>query len=89
MALIATYFVTRVPATHGRGGRSVAAGCGDHPTDAGLGAPTVAQPGGPHRVRRALNVESGLNDGLATPIVLLALAALAAEEAHRNPRFCR
>ncbi len=29
----------------------------------------------PVRVRRVLNVESGLNDGLATPIVLFALAA--------------
>lgn len=49
------------------------------PTDAGLGAPTVLNPSVPVRVRRALNVESGLNDGLATPLVLLALAALAAE----------
>jgi NhaP-type Na+/H+ or K+/H+ antiporter len=50
------------------------------PTDAGLGAPTVLNPSVPVRVRRALNVESGLNDGLATPIVLFALALLAAEE---------
>ena len=49
------------------------------PTDAGLGAPTVLNPSVPVRVRRALNVESGLNDGLATPLVLLALAAIAAE----------
>ena len=46
------------------------------PTDAGLGAPTVLNPVVPGRVRRALNVESGLNDGLATPIVLIALAQL-------------
>jgi NhaP-type Na+/H+ or K+/H+ antiporter len=50
------------------------------PTDAGLGAPTVLNPVVPLRVRRGLNVESGLNDGLATPIVLLALSALAAQE---------
>ncbi len=50
------------------------------PTDAGLGAPTVLNPVVPMRVRRGLNVESGLNDGLATPIVLLALSALAVEE---------
>jgi len=50
------------------------------PTDAGLGAPTVLNPSVPVRIRRALNVESGLNDGLATPIVLFALALLAAEE---------
>jgi NhaP-type Na+/H+ or K+/H+ antiporter len=50
------------------------------PTDAGLGAPTVLNPVVPLRVRRGLNVESGLNDGLATPIVLLSLSALAAQE---------
>jgi NhaP-type Na+/H+ or K+/H+ antiporter len=50
------------------------------PTDAGLGAPTVLNPVVPTRVRRALNVESGLNDGLATPVVLFAIAVLAGEE---------
>ena len=50
------------------------------PTDAGLGAPTVLNPIVPTRIRRALNVESGLNDGLATPVVLFALAAIAGEE---------
>ena len=46
------------------------------PTDAGLGAPTIMNPAVPVRVRRALNVESGLNDGLATPVVLGALSVL-------------
>ena len=50
------------------------------PTDAGLGAPTVLNPVVPTRVRRALNVESGLNDGLATPIVLFTIAVLAGSE---------
>jgi NhaP-type Na+/H+ or K+/H+ antiporter len=50
------------------------------PTDAGLGAPTVLNPAVPLRVRRGLNVESGLNDGLATPIVLVALSVLAERE---------
>ncbi len=50
------------------------------PTDAGLGAPTVLNPVVPTRVRRALNVESGLNDGLATPVVLFAIAVLAGQE---------
>ena len=50
------------------------------PTDAGLGAPTILNPLVPLRIRRSLNVESGLNDGLATPVVLFALSALAAEE---------
>lgn len=50
------------------------------PTDAGLGAPTVLNPVVPLRVRRGLNVESGLNDGLATPVVLVSLSVLAARE---------
>ncbi len=49
------------------------------PTDAGLGAATILDPAVPVRVRRALNVESGLNDGLATPVVLAALAVLVGE----------
>ena len=43
------------------------------PTDAGLGAATVLNPVVPVRIRRVLNVESGLNDGLATPVVLFAV----------------
>ncbi len=50
------------------------------PTDAGLGAATVLNPVVPVRIRRTLNVESGLNDGLVTPIVLFAIAAAAGEE---------
>lgn len=50
------------------------------PTDAGLGAATVLNPVVPVRVRRLLNVESGLNDGLATPVVLFAIAAIAGTE---------
>ena len=41
------------------------------PTDAALGLPVVANPAVPVRIRRVLNVESGLNDGIATPFVLL------------------
>jgi NhaP-type Na+/H+ or K+/H+ antiporter len=44
------------------------------PTDAALGAPVIENPLVPTRIRRALNVESGLNDGLATPIFTIALA---------------
>ena len=47
------------------------------PTDAGLGAATVLNPVVPVRVRRILNAESGLNDGMATPVVLFAVAAAA------------
>jgi NhaP-type Na+/H+ or K+/H+ antiporter len=47
------------------------------PTDAGLGAATVLNPVVPVWVRRLLNVESGLNDGLATPVVIFAVSAAA------------
>ena len=50
------------------------------PTDACLGAATVLNPVVPVRIRRALNVESGLNDGLITTVVLFAIAAAAGEE---------
>lgn len=49
------------------------------PTDAALGAPTVQNPAVPLRVRSVLNAESGLNDGLATPIVLAALVLAAGD----------
>jgi NhaP-type Na+/H+ or K+/H+ antiporter len=50
------------------------------PTDAGLGAATVLNPVVPVRIRRVLNVESGLNDGLITPLVLFAISAIAGAE---------
>jgi NhaP-type Na+/H+ or K+/H+ antiporter len=55
------------------------------PTDAALGASIVQDERIPNTVRRALNVESGLNDGIATPFVNLFLAgALAAEAVHSH-----
>ncbi|GAA5505769.1 sodium:proton antiporter [Novipirellula caenicola] len=47
------------------------------PTDAALGQAVVSSSRVPQRIRQALNVESGLNDGIAVPIVLL-FASLAA-----------
>ena len=49
------------------------------PTDAALGQAVVASPAVPARIRLAINVESGLNDGIALPLVLLfgSLAAAA------------
>ena len=44
------------------------------PTDAALGQAVVANPRVPAVVRNALNVESGLNDGLALPFVTIFLA---------------
>ena len=49
------------------------------PTDAALSAQVINDEKIPIRMRRALNVESGLNDGIATPVVGLALAAVATE----------
>jgi NhaP-type Na+/H+ or K+/H+ antiporter len=51
------------------------------PTDAALGATIMSDERVPARVRRTLNVESGLNDGIATPFVNLFLAGALANEA--------
>jgi NhaP-type Na+/H+ or K+/H+ antiporter len=48
------------------------------PTDAALGVPVVTNSTVPSRVRRLITVESGLNDGIATPVVMLAIAGAAA-----------
>jgi NhaP-type Na+/H+ or K+/H+ antiporter len=50
------------------------------PTDAALGVPVVTNPVVPARVRRVLTVESGLNDGIVTPVVVLAIAGAASAE---------
>jgi sodium/hydrogen antiporter len=50
------------------------------PTDAALGLAVVTNRAVPVRIRRALNVESGLNDGIATPFVTLFIAVVAAGE---------
>jgi NhaP-type Na+/H+ or K+/H+ antiporter len=47
------------------------------PTDAALSASVIADKRLPIGVRRVLNVESGLNDGIATPVVTLCIAAAA------------
>jgi sodium/hydrogen antiporter len=50
------------------------------PTDAALGAQVMTNPAIPERIRRVINVESGLNDGIATPVVMFAIAGVAATE---------
>jgi NhaP-type Na+/H+ or K+/H+ antiporter len=45
------------------------------PTDAALGEAVVTEPRLPSRIRQGLNVESGLNDGICVPLLLIALAA--------------
>jgi NhaP-type Na+/H+ or K+/H+ antiporter len=49
------------------------------PTDAALGSAVVEDEGVPVRERLALNVESGVNDGLAVPVVTILTAALVQE----------
>ena len=50
------------------------------PTDAALGVTVVTNPVVPSRVRRLITVESGLNDGIATPVVMVAIAGAASAE---------
>ncbi len=57
------------------------------PTDAGLGQIIVNSPLVPMRVRQALNVEAGLNDGLSVPFLLFFIAMAAAELG--DPSFAR
>ncbi len=49
------------------------------PTDAGLGQIIVNSPRAPMRIREALNVEAGLNDGLSVPFMLFFVAIAAAK----------
>ena len=49
------------------------------PTDAGLGQVIVNSPLVPQRIREALNVEAGLNDGLSVPFMMFFIALAASE----------
>lgn len=49
------------------------------PTDAALGLPVVIDQRVPGRIRQALNVESGLNDGVCVPFLFIAIALALAE----------
>lgn len=57
------------------------------PTDAALGQAVVTSKQVPVRIRQALNVESGLNDGLALPVVLLFAALAGATQANASVNF--
>ena len=50
------------------------------PTDAALGLPVVTNRRLPSRIRQGLNVESGLNDGVCVPLLLIFLTLAQAEE---------
>ncbi|MEL7486188.1 MAG: cation:proton antiporter [Pseudomonadota bacterium] len=55
------------------------------PTDAALGAAVMASKAVPERLRETINVESGLNDGLALPAVLFTAALCAMGEGAEGP----
>lgn len=50
------------------------------PTDAALAEPVLVADVVPARIRQTLNVESGLNDGLVVPVLLIAIGVIDAGE---------
>jgi len=50
------------------------------PTDAALGLAVVTNPRLPSRIRQGLNVESGLNDGVCVPLLIIFLTIAQAEQ---------
>lgn len=57
------------------------------PTDASLGQSVITNLKVPVRIRQSLNVESGLNDGIAVPFLLVAISLALAEERVQNPGY--
>ncbi|MBX2802521.1 MAG: cation:proton antiporter, partial [Myxococcales bacterium] len=57
------------------------------PTDAALGQAVVSNPAVPVRIRQSLNAESGLNDGIALPVVLLLASMAGAVEEGEGAAF--
>jgi NhaP-type Na+/H+ or K+/H+ antiporter len=57
------------------------------PTDAALGQAVVSSDRVPVRIRQALNVESGLNDGVVLPVLLIVLSLAGATGESRNAGF--
>ena len=55
------------------------------PTDAALGKPVVTNPAVPAVMREALNLESGLNDGICVPIVVLLLGLAVGTQIEGEP----
>ncbi|WP_448561592.1 cation:proton antiporter domain-containing protein [Trichothermofontia sp.] len=54
------------------------------PTDAGLGQIIVNSPRVPMKIRQALNVEAGLNDGLSVPFLLFLIAMTQKQGMHQS-----
>jgi sodium/hydrogen antiporter len=59
------------------------------PTDAGLGQIIVNSPRVPMRIRQALNVEAGLNDGLSVPFLMFFIAMTGAGPAGHDASLIR
>jgi NhaP-type Na+/H+ or K+/H+ antiporter len=59
------------------------------PTDAGLGQAIVNSPRVPPRIRQALNVEAGLNDGLCVPFLLFFIAMATADAEAHDPSLIK
>ncbi|MEE9595579.1 MAG: cation:proton antiporter, partial [Acidiferrobacterales bacterium] len=57
------------------------------PTDAALGQAVVSSERVPVRIRQALNVESGLNDGIALPVILILLSIAGAAEHSQSATY--
>jgi NhaP-type Na+/H+ or K+/H+ antiporter len=53
------------------------------PTDAALGQPVLTSPDIPENIKEAINVESGLNDGIALPPILACIAVLSSAAPER------
>lgn len=54
------------------------------PTDAALGKAVITIKAVPDKIRESLNVESGLNDGICVPLVLILLALATQQVAHHE-----
>jgi len=54
------------------------------PTDAALGQAVVKSEDVPGGIRQAISVESGLNDGIALPPILICMALLGADAGHHD-----
>ncbi len=74
LTAVMAYFLTGLPWGH-----SFLVGAALSPTDPVFAAALVGREGVPRRLSHLLNVESGLNDGLALPIVIALIAAVGDE----------
>ena len=54
------------------------------PTDAALGKAVVSKPSVPAAIRESLNVESGLNDGICVPVLVILLGLAVGTQIERH-----